>query len=51
MPRAGKEIPWNGEAAKSRVKQLNRRSDARPGSVCLVAAVIDGVSDLGFCVI
>ena len=39
------------EMSKSRVKQLNRRGNARPGSVCLVAAVIDRVSDLGFCVI
>jgi hypothetical protein len=39
------EMPENG------VKQLNRRSDARPRFVCLVAVVIDGVRDLRFCVI
>ena len=31
------------EMTKSRVKQLNWRGDAHPGSVCLVAAVIDGI--------
>jgi hypothetical protein len=39
------EMPENG------VEQLDRRSDARPRFVCLIAAVIDGVGDLGFCVV
>jgi hypothetical protein len=39
------------QMSESRVKQLNQRGEACPGTVYLVVAIIDGVSDLGFYVL
>ena len=55
IPSETRRLIWNRttafdivqEMSKNRVKQLNRRCDACSRMICFIAAVIDGVSDLG----